>query len=326
MEPRDHEIALLTGFRAAYEAIAWHRRELLGPDGLLARCATDEIRYVARPTQIYADAARRVHPPGRAPGRGRPQPVARPAVGGRPDRYAALVPYELADLWAGDVPLFTARPGSHDLWAADGSRVPQFLASTGLAAVEAKITAMSEIDQHRQQWLISACLATRPEPVVHTSTTSRPALGAAEADPEQLLAAATDIADEIMAQVLGRSGGEANWLSLELLDDHHWAVMPMGAGLSNGFTGTALFLAQIGALTGAQKYSELARDAIRPIPLLLEALAAAPRGCTDRRARTPRARRNQLRPQPARLPAGRPGHHQVARCLAGTRRAAHTRL
>jgi type 2 lantibiotic biosynthesis protein LanM len=275
MEPRDYEIALLTGFRAAYEAIAWHRKELLGPDGLLARCATDEIRFVARPTQTYVTLLdESTHPDALRDADGRSQLLdllweADPSV-------RRLVPYELADLWAGDVPLFTARPGSHDLWAADGSRVPQFLASTGLAAVEAKITAMSEIDQHRQQWIISACLATRPEPVVHTSTTSRPTLGAAEADPERLLAAATDIADEIMAQVLGRSGGEANWLSLELLDDHHWAVMPMGAGLSNGFTGTALFLAQIGALTGAQKYCDLARDAIRPIPLLLDALAAAP--------------------------------------------------
>jgi type 2 lantibiotic biosynthesis protein LanM len=275
MEPRDYEIALLTGFRAAYEAIAWHRHELLGPDGLLARCATDEIRYVARPTQTYVtllDEA--THPDALRDADGRSKLL--DLLWDADPSLRRLVPYELADLWAGDVPLFTARPDSRDVWAADGSRVPQFLASKGLAEVEAKIAAMGEIDQHRQQWLISACLATRPEPVVHASTASRPALGAAEADPERLLAAATDIADEIMAQVLGSNGGEANWLSLELIDDHHWAVMPMGAGLSNGFTGTALFLAQVGALTGAQKYSDLARDAIRPIPLLLDALSAAP--------------------------------------------------
>ncbi len=91
-----------------------------------------------------------------------------------------------------------------------------------------------------------------------------------------MLAAATDIADEIVAQVISERSGAANWLGLELLDDHHWAVRPMGAGLSNGYTGTALFLAQVGVLTGADKYCELARDAIRPIPQLLEALAADP--------------------------------------------------
>ena len=275
MEPRDHEVSLLTGFRAAYEAIAWHRAELLGPDGLLSRFATDEIRFVARPTRTYITLLdESTHPDAlrNADGRSRLLDLLWDAD---PSQHR-LVPYELADLWAGDVPLFTARPDSRDVWATDGSRVPQALASKGLEEVEAKISAMCEVDQHRQQWLISACLATRPDPVVHACTTNRAGLGTAEADPEHLLAAATDIADEIMAHVLGSSGGPANWLGLELLDDHHWTVMPMGAGLSNGYTGTALFLAQIGALTGAGKYSELARDSIRPIPSLLDALASDP--------------------------------------------------
>ena len=272
MDPRDHEIALLTGFRAAYEAIARHSGELLGPDGMLARCAADEIRYVPRPTATYvALLDESTHPDALRDADGRSRLL--DLLWDADPRQRRLVPFELADLWAGDVPLFMARPDSRDLWTADGTRVPKVLAAKGLAEVEAKIAAMSEIDQHRQEWIISACLATRPEPVVHACTANRAGLGAAEADPERLLAAATDIADEIVAHVLGDSGGPANWLSLELIDDHHWAVMPMGAGLSNGYTGTALFLAQVAALTGADKYSELARDAIRPIPLLLEALA-----------------------------------------------------
>jgi lantibiotic modifying enzyme len=185
----------------------------------------------------------------------------------------AIVPYELADLWAGDVPLFTARPDSTAVWASDGTHIPDVLANTGLSEVEAKIASLSDVDEHRQTWLISACLATRPEPVKHVSTKTRQHLGTTEADPDQLLAAATDIADEIVAQVIGETGGAANWLGLELLDDHHWAVRSMGAGLSNGYTGTALFLAQVGVITGADRYCELARDAIRPIPQLLEALA-----------------------------------------------------
>ncbi|WP_328330227.1 type 2 lanthipeptide synthetase LanM family protein [Kribbella sp. NBC_00382] len=272
-EPRDHEIALITGFRAAYEAIARHREDLLGQDGLLARCATDEIRYVARPTQTYvALLDESTHPDALRAADGRSALL--DLLWDADASLHRLVPFELADLWSGDVPLFTARPASRDVWAADGTRVPQVLAAEGLAAVEAKIVAMGEIDQHRQEWLISACLATRPEPVVHASTTKRLGPGAVEADPEHLLAAATDIADEITAHVVGNSGGPANWLGLELIDEHHWAVMPMGAGLSNGYVGTAVFLAQIGALTGAEKYSELARDSIRRIPSLLDALAS----------------------------------------------------
>lgn len=271
-EPRDHETALLAGFRAGYEAIAQDRQELLGPDGMLARFAGDEIRYVARPTKIYVSLLdESTHPDALRDAAGRSRLLDLLWDGDELQRR--LVPHELADLWAGDVPLFTTRPESRDVWAADGSRVPDLLATGGLSAVEAKVTGLSEIDQHRQEWLISACLATRPQPVVHSGTATRPGLGATEADPEHLLAAATGIADELVAQVLG-SSGPANWLGLELLDDEYWAVMPMGAGLSNGYTGTALFLAQVAQLTEADKYRELARDALRPMPHLLAALAA----------------------------------------------------
>jgi len=275
MEPREHEPALLAGFQAAYEAIAWHRAELLGPDGPIAACAGDDIRYVPRATQTYATLLdESTHPDAVRDAAGRSELLdllwdADPAL-------HRLVPAELADLWAGDIPLFAARPGSRDVWASDGSRVPQFFARTGLAAVEDKIALLSEVDQHRQQWIISATLATRPEPILHACGTNRSRLDTAEADPEQLLAAATDIADEIMARATEHRDGRANWLGLELLDDHHWSVMPMGAGLPTGYTGVALFLAQVGALTGAGKYSELAKDAIRPLPQLLQTLVDSP--------------------------------------------------
>jgi type 2 lantibiotic biosynthesis protein LanM len=274
-EPRDHEVSLLAGFRAAYEAIAWHRAELLGPAGLLARCAADEIRYIARPSRIYASLLdESTHPDAVRNASGHSQLL--DLLWDADERLRRVVPAELADLWSGNIPIFSARPDSRDVWAADGARIPRLLETTGLAAVQAKIATMGEVDQHRQRWVISASLATRPEPVLHSSTATRAGLGATEADPEQLLAAATDIADEIMAQVLGDPGERANWLGLELLDDHHWTVLPMGAGLTNGFLGTSLFLAQIGALTGAGKYSELARDAIRPIPQILEVLTTNP--------------------------------------------------
>lgn len=272
IEPREHEIAVLTGFRAAYEAIARHRDEFLGPEGLLAQCASDQLRFVPRSTSLYTSLLdESTHPDALRDAAGRSQLL--DLLWDADESLHAIAPYELADLWAGDVPLFTARPDSRDVWASDGTRIADVLANTGLSEVEAKIASLGDVDEHRQTWLISASLATRPEPIKHVSTKTRQHLGTTEADPGQLLAAATDIADEIVAQVIGETGGAANWLGLELLDDHHWAVRSMGAGLSNGYTGTALFLAQVGVITGADRYCELARDAIRPIPQLLEALA-----------------------------------------------------
>ncbi|GAB3944408.1 type 2 lanthipeptide synthetase LanM family protein [Kribbella albertanoniae] len=275
IEPRDHEIAILMGFREAYEAIARHRSELLGPEGILASCANDPVRFVPRNTSLYASLLDESTHPDALRDAGARDQLFDLLWEGDPSLHS-LVARELTDLWTGDVPLFTVRPNSRDVWASDGTRFPGVLGAAGLAVVASKITALSDVDAHRQKWLISASLATRPEPIVHLSTANRSGLGTAEADPGMLLTAATDIADEVVAQVISDPGGAANWLGLELIDDSHWAVRQMGAGLTNGYLGTALFLAQVGALTGADRYCELARDAIQPVPELLQALGSDP--------------------------------------------------
>ncbi|ONI69010.1 LanM family lanthionine synthetase [Kribbella sp. ALI-6-A] len=274
-EPRDHELGIAIGFRLAYTTIVRHRDELLGPGGPIERCADDEVRYVARPTRVYTSLLdEATHPNALRTADNREAWLE--LLWETDPTTRRLVPHELGDLRAGDVPLFVTRPGGTDVWAADGTRIPGMLSESGLDRVRAKIAALNEVDQHRQLWIISASLATRPGPVVHTARPSRPGLGTTEADPEQLLASATDIADEIVAQAVGDRGGHVNWLGLELLDDHHWAVLPMGAGLTSGYLGTAMFLAQVGQLTGASKYGELAWDAIQPVPSLLESLRTDP--------------------------------------------------
>jgi type 2 lantibiotic biosynthesis protein LanM len=270
-EPRDYQAALLTGFQAGYDAIVEHRASLVD---LLRTCADDELRFVARPTQLYATLLdESTHPD-----------VLRDAL----DRDSVfdllwtdslddpvrrrLVPHEIADLWAGDVPMFTCRVGSRDVFSATGVRLPNLLATAGLTAVEAKLADMGEVDRHNQEWLIRASFATRPQPVHHRGTDVLPAgVSSVVPDPQRLLAAACGIADELVGRAVpGRD--RTNWLGLELVDDTQWTVLPMGAGLANGYPGLALFLAQLAELTGAPRYGDLARRAIQPIPRLLDAL------------------------------------------------------
>ncbi|MGW2548353.1 lanthionine synthetase LanC family protein, partial [Kitasatospora sp. NPDC001574] len=68
----------------------------------------------------------------------------------------------------------------------------------------------------------------------------------------------------------------AQLLILALVADRYWRVRPLGADLAGGYTGAALFLAQLAALTGSDRYAEVARQALSPVPGLLESLAAHP--------------------------------------------------
>jgi type 2 lantibiotic biosynthesis protein LanM len=275
VEPAEYRSAMLGGFREGYDAIVRHRSELIG---LLTACTNDEIRIVVRPSQTYATLLdESTHPD-----------VLRDAVQ-RERIFDALtldsacdlarqrlIPSELADLWAGDLPMFTSKPGSRDLWAADGECLPDLLEGPGLATVVLKIAAMDEVDRYDQEWLISAALATRARPLEHRTGETRPRAGTAAApDPQRLLSAACGIADEIGARAM-HGDGRANWLGLEPIIDKHWAVLPMGAGLAHGYCGVALFLAQLAELTGVQRYAELARDAVRPVPRLIDQLITEP--------------------------------------------------
>ncbi|MEU5384455.1 type 2 lanthipeptide synthetase LanM family protein [Kitasatospora cineracea] len=92
---------------------------------------------------------------------------------------------------------------------------------------------------------------------------------------ERLLGAARRIGDRLV-EGAHRGRGRANWLGLELLGDRAWRFGPAGADLGHGYPGPALFLAELAAHTGEQRYADTSRQALGPLPALLERLAAEP--------------------------------------------------
>lgn len=279
IEPGEYAAALLHGFRLAYEALVAGRAELARPGGLLSGFAAEQTRVIARHTAVYA----------RVQGETTHPDLLRDALDrdreldllhqDRDPLLRALARHEVADIWAGDTPLFTTRPGSRDLWTAAGERLPGLLPYGGLAAATAKLGAMGAFDRDVQEWYVQAALATRTGPLRHaaraTMASSTSAVIAAVPDPQRLLTAACGIADELVSRAL-HGTGRANWVGLEPVEDRHWAVLPLGAGLAHGYPGVALFLAQTAALSGIGRYRELARLALRPLPDLLAQLAADP--------------------------------------------------
>lgn len=278
VDPAEYRFALLTGFRAGYDAIVAHRDELTGPGGLLRRCGDDEILVLARPGRAYATLlAESTRPDLLRDDRDRDLVLGRLATGAADDpALRRLVRAEIADLAAGEVPVFFGRPRSRDAWTSSGERVPDLLGVSGLDAATAKIMRMDEVDRLDQEWLIAAAMAADTAPVDHRGGDPAPEPAAtAVPDPPSLLAAACGIADRIVAMSL-QDEHRANWLGLELVDGRHWTLAPMGARLGDGYTGVALFLAQLGRLTDTDRYRELARTALRPVPGLLAALGADP--------------------------------------------------
>ncbi|WP_153427231.1 type 2 lanthipeptide synthetase LanM family protein, partial [Streptomyces alkaliphilus] len=279
----DHRAALMEGFRRAYDTIEGHRTELLGPNGPAARWAGAFGRLIVRSTRLYVTLLEEAgHPAvlGDALARDAVFALLWTESAHDPTRQR-LIEEEIRDLWSGDVPLFFHRPRETTVWTARGDRLEGVLPVSGLDAARGKVTGMGEVDRHQQEWVISATLAVTTANTAGAGAARRRSVLVPQPAPpvapeaSRLLSAACGIADEIAARAL-HGDDRVNWLGLERVTDEHWAVLPMGAGLAQGYCGVALFLAQIGALTGAPRYLSPARRVVDSLSGLMSAMVADP--------------------------------------------------
>ncbi|MGC4765192.1 type 2 lanthipeptide synthetase LanM family protein [Micromonospora sp. DT46] len=269
---------LLAGFRAGYRAIARRAGDLTGPDGLLRRFTADELRVIARSTRTYTVLlSESTHPDVLRDALDRDQifDLLWAASVDDPVRNR-LVSREIEQLWDGDVPLFTCRPDDRDLAGGDGVGFVDVLDEPVLTTALRRIAAMGAVDQRDQEWIVRAALAGRLGGARHECAEPAPVRWEATApDPGRLLTVACGIADKIISDAYD-DGVFANWLGLEPVDGGHSTIMPLGAGLGNGYPGTALFLAELARLTDVDRYAEAARRAVRQLPVLLTAMQARP--------------------------------------------------
>ncbi|WP_018348876.1 type 2 lanthipeptide synthetase LanM family protein [Longispora albida] len=153
-DPRAHAGAVVEGFRAGYDLISAERAHFAG---LLEAFAEAETRVVLRPTRVYTELLdESTHPDVLRDALDRDGVLAH--LRAAPDGFRdPMVPYELAELWAGDVPMFTTRPGSRDLTAA-GCALPAVYPVSSLDRVRQKVAACHPGDRRVQENLITSSL------------------------------------------------------------------------------------------------------------------------------------------------------------------------
>lgn len=253
------------GFTGMYYLLLKHRSELLGPHSPLEGFRAAEIRVILRNTRTY-DLLRHAmfHPDLLRGGLDRDRLLDRLWLGvvHRPE-LTAVLDAERHDLWQDDVPLFTTRSASRDLWTGQGSPIPDFFAASGYELARRRLEQLSPADLIRQHWMLRAALATlasatspTQSPVVPTPTTSR------SATPAQLIGAACTIGDRLIA--LARNNDD-QWVGLALDADERWAIRPLGLNLYDGLPGIALFLAQLGDTANESRYTAMAASTLATI-------------------------------------------------------------
>jgi len=284
VDPARYVERIISGFAATYRLLMRFRDDLVAPDGPIRSFADAPIRVVLRPTRQYAlILSESYHPDVLRDAIDRDLLLDRLwiAIPSRPE-LERVVAYEHADLVVGDVPLFTSRPDSRDLFTTHGTRVEAYFAQSGLDAALARIESLSEDDLQRQEWVVRASLVALA-PARHTATgvIARPEAVVPNAIHDRMpssnecIAAAHAVACRL-AELALRQANRASWLGLTLALDRDWVIQPVGADLYGGTLGIAHFLAHSAHITGDAGHAALARDVIDQAVSRLNVLTADP--------------------------------------------------
>jgi type 2 lantibiotic biosynthesis protein LanM len=261
----DYTEEILNGFTNIYQLLLNYREDLLSKQGPIAAFAEDEIRVILGLTRTYSFLLDESFHPDRlrdALERDRHFDRLWLQIQHRPYLKPAIAA-EREDLLQGDIPLFMTRPNSQEVWSSSGQRFTGFLEAASINMVYHRLEQLGEHDMAQQQWFIRAALAT-----VHLglSDATFPAYSmAAEsqplATPDQLLAAARAVGDRLDFLAV-RGEADASWIGLTFSGQRHWSLVSLGFDLYDGLPGIILFLAYLGQVTGAERYTDLARAAL----------------------------------------------------------------
>jgi type 2 lantibiotic biosynthesis protein LanM len=264
INPQDFVDCLLEGFASIYRLIVRHRDELLADGGSIAAFAADEVRVVLRPTRTYALLlSESCHPDVLRLGfeRDRLFDHLWRDIETRP-KMAELAPFESADLHRGDVPVFTSRPDSMDIYTSTGERIAAFFQNSSLSMVKQRLNEACDEDLSRQTWMIRASMASMT--VGHNRSTTNAATAPSPlsmASPEDFIAAARLVGDRLEVLAIEQKN-EVAWIGLVLVGGNSWSLLPLSFDLYGGTLGILLFLAYLGSITGQERYSILAKRAL----------------------------------------------------------------
>jgi len=252
---------LLRGFRQTARFVARVRRRLLAPGGPLEAFRPSPVRFLFRPSALYAQLLEHsLRPEVLADGALRSARIDatarafRAAAGGEPAGWH-LQRAERSSLERMDIPLFTVAAGER---AFAGVPAPAF-AQSALERAQARIRALDARELRRQERLLRTTLALRrPAAPARRRPRAAPPL-----EPDACLAAALRIGDALERHALSTPHGVVWAAPVPLLPGGPRRLEPAGPGVYAGAGGIALFLAALWRAGGAPGHRSLALDALR---------------------------------------------------------------
>ncbi|MEE1786426.1 type 2 lanthipeptide synthetase LanM family protein [Streptomyces sp. SP17BM10] len=263
----DHLGELEAGFTEAYRILSAEKDRLRF---LIQAFAGDETRLLRRDTYEYRSLLNTAcHPDLLRDALDQDRHLDRLwALAAWEEHALAFVEHERADLWRGDVPVFTIRPDGVDARSSTGAVLPGVADRPALDLALAKADGLGEEDLERQLQLLRLSVTTADgarEPR-RAPAPARPAAPAGAADDlaARALAKAVEAGEHLLREA-HRGSADLAWAGPNWTPPGRWAPAELGPDLYSGTAGIALFLHQLATVTGDRSHREAARAAERTL-------------------------------------------------------------
>lgn len=257
---------LVAGFDQMYQLLTARKDEVLAKGGPLAAFRDDENRLILRATRTYAILlAESKHPNLLRDALERELHFDRLWAACRPDGFwARVVLAELEDLRSGDVPLFTARPGSRSIFTASGREIPDALSEPPISESERRLAKLSEEDRAWQSQIIVTSLATLRRGT-HATHTGGYGWGRELAASEPLRVA--EAVGETLASRAVFGETDVTWIDLVPDAFDCWNLEAMPLDLYSGVAGALLFFTYLRAYSRSERGREMEDRSIAALRL-----------------------------------------------------------
>jgi hypothetical protein len=187
----------------------------------------------------------------------------------RPD-LIEMVLSEIAALRGLDIPLFGSRPGTDTVFDAHGTELGQHFDGTAWGQLVDRVNSLADFDFSYQSGILGACIDASRDGA-ETSPVRRSAVG--QSSTGELVQAATEIGDMLLQ--LRRSSGDwiaQTWHPVTGLRN----VEVVGSDLASGTCGFAVLLAELTAVTGAERFGQTSVDVLDAAAELAHAMPGGP--------------------------------------------------
>ena len=269
ISPHSYLSEIVSGFEQFYRFLMRHRGILLSQQSPLMKLKSQQLRFLFRPTQTYADILEQsLAPEFLRDGVDRSIQLDLLSRGfltveNKPKAWSILHA-ETKAMEQLDIPYFSVEAWRDDLDVGRGQLISQYFQQSSFDRLISQLQHLNNADLTYQVGIIQGAFRARIArsfPSAPDNSQSSESIDLQDNAPliaEQLLEEAKAIAQEIQTQTIWESNGNANWISLGYEPrTERFQLKPLDFNLYDGKCGIALFLAALDYLTGQDRYREL---------------------------------------------------------------------